>query len=115
MYLRQDQLIDEARTQLAHLIGTDPNDISTAALAVQLRGRGITIVCTPVSITLDTGVAEPEPDPDEPGSNEPGPADDHDGDGSQLVLPGLAIPRPRLSTKNPHRSHPLNVNDFGGG
>jgi hypothetical protein len=34
-------------------------------LAAQLRTRGITIVCTPVSITLDTGeqdgADEPEP------------------------------------------------------
>ena len=56
-YVRQDQLIGPARTQLAHLLGTDPDSIDDIELDMQLRGRGITIVCTPVSIVLDAGLA----------------------------------------------------------
>jgi DNA invertase Pin-like site-specific DNA recombinase len=62
LYVRQDQLIEQATLQLAHLIGADPASISVAELAVQLRGRGITMVCSHVSITLDTGAVDPEPD-----------------------------------------------------
>jgi site-specific DNA recombinase len=87
--------------QLAHLIGADPANISVAQLAVRLRERGITIVCTPVTITLDTGIEDSE--------TEPASVEESDG---QFLLP---IPGPRLATKNPHQNHPANVNDFGGG
>jgi site-specific DNA recombinase len=101
LYVRQDQLIEQATLQLAHLIDADPASIGAAQLAARFRERGITIVCTPVSIALDTGAADPEP---EPASTE--------GFNGQFLPP---IPGPRQATRNPHQNHPVNVNDFGGG
>ena len=99
LFVRQDQLIEQATIQLAHLLGVDAASISVRELARQLRERGITVVCTPVSITLDVPAAEPEPPP----------AEDPNG---QLQL---SIAVPRRTTRNPHQNHPANVNDFGGG
>jgi hypothetical protein len=100
LFVRQDELIEHATIQLAHLIDTDAASITVTELARQLRERGITIVCTPVAITLDTAAAESE--------SEATPTELPDG---QFVLP---IPQPRRATKNPHQIHPANVNDFGG-
>ncbi|MFI6073897.1 recombinase family protein [Actinoplanes sp. NPDC051343] len=99
LFVRQDQLIEQATIQLAHMLGVDAAAISVRELARQLRERGITIVCTPVSITLDVPTAEPEP----PSVEDPS---------GQLQL-SIAIPR--RTTKNPHQNHPANVNDLGGG
>jgi hypothetical protein len=107
LYVREDQLIEQAHAQLASHIGANADDINPTTLAARLRERSITIVCTPVSITLDTETEDPEPEPDEAGN--------HDGTTGQLAITGLIVPRPRQATKNPHRSRPLNVNDFGGG
>jgi site-specific DNA recombinase len=100
LFMRQDRLIEQATIQLAHLIGADAAGISVTELARQLRERAITIVCTPVAITLDTGAAEPESG-----------AASAELPGGQFLLP---IPQPRWATKNPHQNHPANVNDFGG-
>jgi hypothetical protein len=87
LVVRQDWLIEQATIQLAHLIDVDAASISVRELARQLRGRGITIVCTPVAITLDTGAAEPE--------SEPTPTEQP---GGQFLLP---IPQPRRPPKKP--------------
>lgn len=47
---------------LAHLTGADAAGFSAPELAGQQRERGITVVCTPVSVTLETVAAEPEPE-----------------------------------------------------
>ncbi|MFI6079349.1 hypothetical protein ACIA5C_48410 [Actinoplanes sp. NPDC051343] len=99
--MRQDRLIEQATIQLVRLIDSDAASITVTELARQLRERGITIVCTPVAITLDTGAAEPE--------SEPTPTEQPSG---QFVLP---IPQPRRAAKSPHQNHPANVNDFGVG
>jgi hypothetical protein len=113
LYVREDQLIEQARTQLASHTGTEPDDINPTTLAARLRDQGITIVCTAVSITLDTGLDNPEPEPDDAGSaSDQG---NHGNQTGQLPIPGLVVPRPRQATKDPHQSRPLNVNDFGGG
>ena len=110
VYVREDQLIEQARLQLASYIGVEPDDINPITLATRLRERSITIVCTAVSITLDTGLDNLEPGPDDAGL-----AGDHGDQTGQLPIPGLVAPRPGQATMNPHRSRPLNVNDFGGG
>jgi len=113
VYVREDQLIEQARAQLASHIGVEPDNINPTTLATRLRDRHITIVCTPVSITMDTGLDNLEPEPDDAGS-----AGDHGNHGDQtgqLPIPGLVAPRPGQATMNPHRGRPLNVNDFGGG
>jgi hypothetical protein len=92
LYVRQDQLIEQATLQLAHLTGADPASISMAQVAGRLRDEGITIVCTPVSITLDTGAGDPEP--------EPASVEERDG---QFLLP---IPEQRRATKHPTKTIP---------
>ena len=109
LYLREDQLIEQARAQLAS-IGAVADDIGPTSLAAQLRGRGITIVCTPVSITLDPGLDVPEPEAGQACSTV-----DHEDETGQLAIPDLVVPRPRQATKNPHRRHPRDVNTFGWG
>ncbi|MEV6600045.1 recombinase family protein [Actinoplanes sp. NPDC051346] len=103
LYVRQDQIVAQAQVQFAHLIGGDPDDLGPLDLARQLRDAGITIVCTPVSITLDTG-REAEPDETSLANQS---------ETGELVLAGMTMPR--QTAKNPHQNHPLNVNDFGGG
>jgi len=113
VYVREDQLIEQARAQLASHIGVEPDDINPTTLATRLRERSITIVCTAVSITLDTALDNLEPEPDDAAS-----AGDHGNHGDQtgqLPIPGLVAPRPGQATINPHQSGPQNVNDFGGG
>jgi hypothetical protein len=95
LYVREDQLVEQTRIQLASMIEAT-SEVSPAGLAALLRGHGITIVCTPVSITLDTGLDEPQPEPEEPNS-----AADDAGQPGQLVIPGLVLPRARPRTKNP--------------
>ncbi|MFI6079138.1 zinc ribbon domain-containing protein [Actinoplanes sp. NPDC051343] len=92
LFVRQDRLIEQATIQLARLIDSDAASITVTELARQLRERGITIVCTPVAITLDTGCAEPE--------SEPTPTEQPSG---QFLLP---IPQPRRATKNSHQIIP---------
>jgi hypothetical protein len=65
--MREDQLVEQTHIQLASMIEV-ASEVSPAGLAALLRGHGITIVCTPVSITLDTGLDEPQPEPEEPDS-----------------------------------------------
>ncbi|MFI7603431.1 hypothetical protein [Actinoplanes sp. NPDC049681] len=79
----------QARTQFAHLIDVDPDTLGPHDLARQLRDAGITIVCTPVGITLDTGTT---PKTDTTSSLEAG-LD------SQVVF--TALPRPGQAAKNP--------------
>lgn len=55
LYVRQDQIVAQARVQYAHLVGVDPDDVGLRDLVRGLRVDGITIVCTPVSIILDAG------------------------------------------------------------
>jgi hypothetical protein len=87
LFVRQDELIEQATIQLAHLIEADAASITVTELARQLRERGITIVCTPVAINLDTGAAEPE--------SEATPVEQLDG---QFLLP---IPQPRRAAEKP--------------
>lgn len=110
LYVREDQLIEQTRPQLASILDTVADDIGPTRLAAELRGHGITIVCTPVSITLDPGLDDPEPEVGQAGSTV-----DHEDETGQLAIPDLVVPRPRQATKNPHRRHPRNVNTFGGG
>ena len=101
LYVRQDQLIEQATIQLAHVLDADPASIDIEQLASRLREAEITIVCTPVSIALDTGAADPQAE-----------LDSAEERGGQLLLP---IPEQRRATRNPHQNHSANVNDFGGG
>ena len=59
LYVRDDQIIAEAGSQLSGLAGVRANHFDTHNLVHLLRMRGFTMVCTPVSITLDTSNAEP--------------------------------------------------------
>jgi hypothetical protein len=99
LYVREDQLVEQALAQLASATGAEPNSISAFGLAAQLRCRVYTLVCTPVSITLDTGANTPGSELDEVDSR-PETAN------GQLVFPELLVPRPRTTTNNPHQNHP---------
>ncbi|MEU8230493.1 recombinase family protein [Actinoplanes sp. NPDC048967] len=97
LYVREDQALAEAGGQLAHHLGTTRDAIPVSGVAGQLRGRGIAIVCTSISINLDTGPAQAgQDDPD---------AQDV-ADTGQLSLPGISIPQARPAIKNPQRDHP---------
>jgi site-specific DNA recombinase len=111
LYVRQDLLIEQARLQLADLLNADPADLDEPEMVTQLRARDIRIVCTPVSITLDTGTAE-QADPD--GDENPSLTDDDD-HGRQLTIPGLLIPQPPLTRRSPRSRLSANVKDRGGG
>ena len=126
LYVRQDQIVEQPGIQLANLTGTDPAALTAVELAAQLRGRQITIVCTPVSITLDTGediggvvensdVASPadvEPEPVAPATVTNADLKPSDPAASP---PSSVLPRQRAETKNPHQNHPRKVNNFGTG
>ena len=58
LYLREDHVLAYATAQYANLAGLDPDTLAADDLAAWLRERGITIVCTPVNITLDIGAAQ---------------------------------------------------------
>ncbi|GID98222.1 universal stress protein [Amorphoplanes digitatis] len=45
-----------AKDTFANLAGLDPGTLDPGQLATELRHQRIMIVCTPVSITLDTGI-----------------------------------------------------------
>ncbi|WP_433727620.1 zinc ribbon domain-containing protein [Actinoplanes sp. CA-051413] len=98
LYVREDQALAEAGEQLAHRLGTNRNAIPDPGVAGQLRSRGIAIVCTPVSINLDTGPAQAA------GQDDPDALDV--ADTGQLSLPGISIPQARPAIKNPQRDHP---------
>ncbi|OJF13107.1 hypothetical protein BG844_17000 [Couchioplanes caeruleus subsp. caeruleus] len=66
LYLREEHVLEQARIQFAHLIDLDPHALAPDDLAGQLRQRQITIVCTPVSITLDVGADSPVEPPTSP-------------------------------------------------
>ena len=70
LFMRQDQLGERATIQFAHLTDVDPASIGVAQLAGRLREGGMTIKCTPVSITLDTGAASLEAGPGSPGERD---------------------------------------------
>jgi site-specific DNA recombinase len=55
LYLREEQVLAEARRRLAHHPGVDPQVLDGGELGRQLRWRGYTILCTPVSITCGVG------------------------------------------------------------
>jgi site-specific DNA recombinase len=55
LYVRQDQTVERTGAQLARFTGFDPVRHTAVELAAQLRSREFTIVCTLVSIALDTG------------------------------------------------------------
>jgi site-specific DNA recombinase len=113
LYLREDQVVAEARRQLAHHAGVDPRVLDGGELGRQLRWRGYTLLCTPVSITLDIGedtacasTDVPAPQPSEARTR----ADDEpetSPQSGQLPLPGLSvIPHQRRKAFNPHQNHP---------
>ncbi|MFI1994898.1 recombinase family protein [Actinoplanes sp. NPDC020271] len=55
LYVREDQVLEQAAVQYTNLMKLDSGAIPPVALAAALRRRGITVVCTKVSITLDFG------------------------------------------------------------
>lgn len=63
LYVREDQVLTQATIQYANSTGLDPATLTADILAEALREQGITIVCTPVSITLDLPTAEAESAP----------------------------------------------------
>lgn len=107
LYVREDQVLAEAGVQLAHHLSTTPAAVPVSGLAGQLRSRGVAIVCTSVSINLDTGPAEvagqDDSDPVKVAGN------------GQLSLQGIDIPQARPATKTPNSITRRNVNDRGGG
>ena len=112
LYLRQDMLIEQGRLQLAYLLKADPADLHESEMVRQLRARNITIVCTPVSVTLDTGTVEHTDSDSEENASPAGGGDDHV---RQLTIPGLLIPPPWLTRKDPRPRLSANVKDRGGG
>ncbi|MEV6600077.1 recombinase family protein [Actinoplanes sp. NPDC051346] len=127
LYLREEHVLEQACIQFAHLIGMAPEALTPEDLAARLRQRKITIVCTPVSITLDVGAdptAEPQTKPRltvdssdmaSAAGEEGVPIEAADETPEQrsrplvsaeLPLPGLAIPHQRQKAFNPHQGHP---------
>jgi hypothetical protein len=96
LYIREDHALAEATKQYAD---------TPAGFAAQLRRHGITIICTPVSITLDPGAGA---DQDSQPENAAAPTATRPNAGPKTVqpaIPGLRIPR-QWRTRNPHQSHP---------
>jgi site-specific DNA recombinase len=92
LYVRDDQILTDMRMQLAHHLGAAPEAITVGGIPERLRLQALTIVCTPVSIILDTGTAEPD-------------EEEELAAGGQLTLPGIHVPHPRAVTKKrPPRS-----------
>jgi site-specific DNA recombinase len=109
LYLREDQVLAAAGRQLAHHVGVDPQVLDGGELGRQLRWRGYTILCTPVSITLDIGeeTARASTDVPAPRSGQARERTEDDPESGQLPLPGLsAIPHQRRKAFNPHQNHP---------
>ncbi|MGW4946866.1 recombinase family protein [Actinoplanes sp. NPDC004185] len=98
LYVREDQALAEAGGQLARHLGTTWDAIPISGVAGQLRSRGIAIVCTPVSINLDTGPVEIA------GQDNLDALDVTDT--GQLSLLGISIPQARQAIKNPQPDHP---------
>jgi hypothetical protein len=111
LYVHQDLLFDQARLQLADLLKADPADLDDSEVILQLRTRDIRIVCLPVSVTLDTGMAY-QTGPDRGENASPADGVDHV---RHLMIPGLLIPDPRLTRRKPHSRLSTNVKDRGGG
>jgi hypothetical protein len=85
------------------MLGRDPDKLTDDEVVAYLRERGITIVCTPVSITLDTGTDDlAASDPERPPAAPPASTSA----GRQLPISGLHIPRQRRATDNPHHGPP---------
>jgi site-specific DNA recombinase len=84
LYVREDQVLAEAGVQLAQHLDTTRDAIPVSGVAGQLRSQGIAIVCTPVSINLDTGPAQAA------GQHDPDALEFADG---QLSLPEIGILR----------------------
>jgi site-specific DNA recombinase len=100
LHVRQDQLIEQATVQFAHLIGADPANISVVQLAARLCERRITIVYTPVSTpsTPDLEIRHPSlPRPKSPAASS-----------------CYRSRRRGGQRRTPNQNHPANVNDFGG-
>jgi hypothetical protein len=53
----------QATVQYADAEGLDENELKPDDLTVRLRANGMTIFCTPVSITLDIPATTGEPEP----------------------------------------------------
>jgi site-specific DNA recombinase len=120
LYVRQDQIVEQAGAQLAHLAGSDPAALTAVELAAQLRLRGFTIVCTPVSITLDSGtdpaVAVENADLEPPACLAPDDAARPADPGTQLTLFVAPVPSPALPRQRKIPTKVIrNVNDFGSG
>ncbi len=97
LYVREDHILAEIRVQLAHYLATTPDSIEVARIPAKLRLQTLSVVCTPVSIVLDTGDSD---------LGDPSDQEDDEPDQGQLTLPGIRIPRPRPATKNAHLDHP---------
>ncbi|MFI7602540.1 hypothetical protein [Actinoplanes sp. NPDC049681] len=94
----EDLALEQAKSQYVHVLGCDITTMRSETIAEQLRQRGITIVCTAVSITLDIGTVSADVTPE---LKEPAPVEPL----SQGTIQ-LTIPLPRGPMRNPHRSHP---------
>jgi site-specific DNA recombinase len=105
-YVREDYVLEQATIQYADVVDAEPDSITAAAIAERLRDRGITIVCTPMSITLDV--------PDMP-TGEPDTSGNPSYASAQLPNRGLVVPQQRLEMSEPPPRPSANVNDLGGG
>ncbi|MDI6104678.1 recombinase family protein [Actinoplanes sp. NEAU-A12] len=118
LYVREDHAFAQAVIQYANFARLEPETLGPAEFAGRLRQEKITVMCTPVSITLDTGAspAKPEPSAAVQGADlgqplvEVGAAAGERCPGRpvavQLSLPGVVIPHQRQTAFNPHQGHP---------
>ncbi|GID32921.1 hypothetical protein Abr02nite_79040 [Paractinoplanes brasiliensis] len=84
LYVREDQLLNQAAAQLPDV---RPDDVPA-----QMKARRITIVCTPVSAVIETAtMTKAKQGPTGP---------------TQPTIPGLEAPIKRRTRGNPHQSHP---------
>lgn len=101
LYVREDRLLEQALQQLTHHLEAASQRFGATEVAAWMRHRGYVLVCTPISIVLDTS-ADGYQDPESAA----------EGNSGQMVIPGMEIFRKAF---NPHQGHSPNVKDLGGG
>lgn len=115
LYVRQDQLVEQASIRFANLTATGPAALTAIQLAAQLHAREITIVCTPVSVTLDTGqdtatvidtgtVIDTAARDVNPETARPDTDADHETPNIAQPRPASAIPQQQSPTKTPTKT-----------